>query len=289
MNTIEITMSPAVSHLLEITAKTHSIDSLEQYFLDPASSQPDFTSEPEWHDFVDQVSNAWKTNHHMVVRNMPTDNGASTLLAALSLPARFKPYRGQKIVKHFKMSPWTEELSQTIKEGHFHTDLNTAPIPPAATVIHCIKSDPDPKMGVSRVALLSDLLNHLEEVGATETHTFLTETQVDMVDERKQGSWSGLIVESDSIRFHPETLRAAARRLNSLPEDLEAHLAQIHESALAVSEPIYLAPGDAIFVSNKRALHYRGACTAQFTMFPREFHAREIYVLHLQEEPQWSI
>ncbi|POZ49977.1 hypothetical protein [Methylovulum psychrotolerans] len=289
MNTIEITMSPAVSHLLEVTAKTHRIDSLEQYFLDPASSQLDFTFEPEWHDFVDQVSNAWKTNHHMVVRNMPTDNGASTLLAALSLPARFKPYRDQKIVKHFKMSPWTEELSQTIKEGHFHTDLNTAPIPPAATVIHCIKSDPDPKMGVSRVALLSDLINHLEKVGATETLTFLTETQVDMVDERKQSAWSGLIVESDAIRFHPETLRAAARRLNSLPEDLEAYLAQIHESALAVSEPIHLAPGDAIFVSNKRALHYRGACTAQFTMFPHEFQTREIYVLHLQEEPQWSV
>lgn len=289
MNTIEIIMSPAVSHLLEITAKTYSIDELEQCFLDPASSQPDFTSEPAWHDFVDQVSNAWKTNHHIVIRNMPTDNGMSTLLAALSLPARFKTYRGQKIVKHFKMSPWTEELSHTIKEGHFHTDINTAPIPPAATVIHCIKSDPDPKMGVSRVALLTDLINHLEEVGATETRKFLTETQVGMVDDRKHDAWSGLIVENDAIRFHPETLRAAARRLNSQPENLEAHLTQIHESALAVSEPIYLASGDAIFVSNKRALHYRGACTVKFTRFPREFQAREIYVLHLQEEPQWSV
>jgi hypothetical protein len=144
-------------------------------------------------------------------------------------------------------------------------------------------------MGVSRVALLTDLLSHLEEVGAIETRKFLTKTQVDMVDERKHGAWSGLIVENDAIRFHPETLRAAARRLNSLPEDFEAHLAQIHESAMAVSEPIYLAPGDAIFVSNKRALHYRGACTAQFTRFPRGFQAREIYVLHLQEEPQWRV
>jgi hypothetical protein len=288
MNTIEITMSSALCRLLEATAKAQSIESLEQRFLDPASPRPDFTSEPEWRDFVDQVSNAWKERHHLVVRNIPTDNGASSLLAALSLHARFKPYRGQKIVKHFKMSPWTEELSQTIKEGHFHTDLNTAPMPPAATVIHCIKPDPDPEMGVSRIVLLTDLLNHLEEVGATETLSFLTESQVDMVDERRHGSWSGLIVENDAIRFHPETLRAAARRLNSLPEDLEDHLACIRESALAVSEPIYLASGDAIFVSNKRALHYRGACTAQFTLFPREFLSREIYVLHLQDEPQWN-
>ena len=123
MKNIEITMSPAVSHLLQINAQAQSLETLEQNLLDPISSTFDFTSEPEWQEFVNQVSNVWKANHHLIVRNIPIDNGASTLLAALSLQARFKPYRGEKIVKHFKMSPWTDELSHTIKDGHFHTDL----------------------------------------------------------------------------------------------------------------------------------------------------------------------
>lgn len=289
MDTIEIKMPPAVYNLLELITKKYNIDELEQCLLGPASLRFDFTSEPSWRSFVTQVRNAWIANHHVVIRDMPTGNGTSTLLAALSLSAPFKTYRGHKIVKHFRMSPWTKDLSHTIKDGHFHTDLNTAPIPPAATVIHCIKPDPDPKMGESRVVVLNDLLNHLEEVGAIETKKFLTETHVDMVDVRKHDAWSGLMVEKDAIRFHPDTLRAAAKRLNSLPVNLESHLTQIHDSCLAVSEPIYLASGDAIFVSNKRALHYRGACTVQYTKFPREFKSREIYVLHLQEEPQWTV
>ncbi|MCI4187319.1 TauD/TfdA family dioxygenase [Dickeya dianthicola] len=204
------------------------------------------------------------------------------------MSARFKSYRNNKIVKHFKMSPWTIELSQTIQEGHFHTDLNTAPAPPAATVIHCHKPDPNPEMGESRVAGLYDLLNELERRGEVGTLAFLTEAKVDMVDEHKQGSWTGSIVADDTIRFHPETLRAASLRLGSLPQDLEHHLKIIHDSSMAVSEPIHLAPGDALFVSNLRALHYRGECTAQFTNYPRQFLAREIYVLHLQDEPQWT-
>lgn len=288
MKTLELQMPSDLAQMIRETADQEGLERLETNFLRKVGTVPAFLKQPPWQRFVEAVSSAWKARHHLVVRGIPTDNGATTLLAALSLSSDFKPYRGEKIVKHFKMSPWTEELSQTIKEGHFHTDVNTAPTPPAATVIHCLKADPDPKMGVSRVVLLQELLAELQARGAHDTLTFMTQTQLDMVDERKQGSWFGPIVEGDTIRFHPETLRAAAKRLNSLPGDLETHLAMIHSSALAVSEPIYLDTGDALFVSNKRALHYRGACTAQFIKFPRQFLSREIYVLHLQAEPQWQ-
>ncbi|MBV0934889.1 TauD/TfdA family dioxygenase [Marinobacterium weihaiense] len=274
--------------LLE-TSRSVGLEHLEAGLLGSTWEAPAFFQSSKWAAFIKQVAQAWHDRHSLVVRGVPTDNGATTLLVALSLNSHFKPYRENKIVKHFKMSPWTTELSQTIQEGHFHTDLNTSPTPPAATVIHCHKPDPNPEMGESRVVVLDDLLNELERRSEAETLAFLTEAKVDMVDERKRGSWSGSIIEGDTIRFHPETLRAAAQRLDSLTQELEHHLTVIHESAMAVSEPIHLAPGDALFVSNRRALHYRGECTVQFAKFPRQFFAREIYVLHLQDEPQWKV
>lgn len=287
MTISEVWMPEELSRQLLEISRSVGLDNLEKGILESTWDIPAFFQSPDWISFTNEVSTAWNDRHSLVVRGIPTDNGGTTLLAALSLPARFKSYRENKIVKHFKMSPWTEDLSQTIKEGHFHTDINTSPEPPAATVIHCHKADPFPGMGESRVAGLSDLLDEIKRRKETDTLTFLTEMKVDMVDERKKGSWSGLIVADNTIRFHPETLRSAAARLNSLPSELEYYLAVIHDSAMAVSEPIHLAAGDAIFVSNRSALHYRGECKVQFTEFPRQFLAREIYVLHLQDEPVW--
>ncbi|QZE30740.1 TauD/TfdA family dioxygenase [Pantoea ananatis] len=287
MHTKEVHMPDDLAQQLLETSRAIGLVNLEERLIRSEWYEPEFFHSSQWAEFVAQVAQAWHDRDSLIVRGVPTDDGGTTLLAALSLSARFKSYRNNKIVKHFKMSPWTVELSQTIQEGHFHTDLNTAPVPPAATVIHCHKPDPNPCMGESRIAGLYDLLNELERRDEVETLAFLTKTKVDMVDEHKQGSWNGSIVASNTIRFHPETLRAAALRLGSLPQDLEHHLKTIHDSSMAVSEPIHLAPGDAIFVSNLRALHYRGECTAQFTNYPRQFLAREIYVLHLQDEPQW--
>lgn len=289
MHINEVHMSGELAQQLLEASRSVSMEHLEAGLLESTWDVPALFHSPRWMDFIDQVAQAWGDRHSLVVRGVPTDNGATTLLAAVSLSARFKSYRRNKIVKHFKMSPWTKDLSQTILEGHFHTDLNTASTPPAVTIIHCHKPDPNPEMGESRVAVLDDLLSELKKRGATETLAFLTEAKVDMVDERKQGSWSGSIVEGGTIRFHPETLRAAALRSHSLPQELEHHLEVIHDSAMAVSEPIHLATGDALFVSNRRALHYRGECTVKFTKFPRQFLAREIYVLHLQDEPQWQV
>lgn len=288
MKTVSITMSPEVCQLIEGAAKMQPLEVLEENLLDNPFSGFQLSKNAAWQAFEHRVREAWKVQSHIVVRGIPVDNGTSSLLSALVLRSRYKSYRGRKIVKKFKMSPWTTELSQTIKEGHFHTDLNTAPKPPAATVIHCIKPDPQPGSGETRIVLLPDLLGELKRRNAEDTLRLLMETDVEMVDDRKHGSWSGKIVQNKEIRFHPETLRAAVRRSAAMPKDLEEHLALIHESALAVSSPIQLDRGDAVFVSNLRALHYRGPCTARYIDFPRNFDSREIYVFHLLDEPQWS-
>lgn len=262
-----------------------TLETLEGQSLGSSLAMP-FEGSAAWGAFVSEIRELWRRADHVVLRGLPVSNdGASCLLAARAFGSAFKSYRGGKIVKHFRMSPWTTALSQTIQDGHFHTDLNTASTPPKTTLIQCYKPDPAaPDMGQVRVSRLSDLLASLELAGEQRTLEFMRHRQVQMVDERSDGAWTGTIVDRETIRYHPYTLRAAGARFEAQP-DLEEHLETIRAHAFETSQPISLGIGDALAVSNRRALHYRGPCTVRFLEFPRVFEGREIFVLHLNDEP----
>lgn len=261
---------------------------LEREVCETGSVTAPFLAGEAWETFRQSVLRTWKERDHVIVRGLPAlAEGASLLLASLCLPSRFKTYRNSQVVKTFRMSPWTTDLSHTTREGDFHTDINTDPEPPALTAIQCLTPDPGaPGYGVNRVARIADLLAWLEANGSVDLLRFLRETPVTMVNDRSQASWTGTIVQGDRIRFHPETIRAALRRLEIQEPEIEARLGAIHAAALAVSTPFWLDEGDILFVSNHRALHYRGECSVAFLDFPLEFRSRAIHVLHKMGEPQ---
>ncbi len=259
---------------------------LEVDLLGARATPARLTTRTDWVDVRTRVAALWRDRDHVVVRGLPqTPDGASGLLFAALLGAEFRTYKGDRIVKHFRLSPWTTALSHTLADGHFHTDINTADEPPAATSIQCIEPDPGgPAFGQLRVARLPDLLAALAVGGHARALRFLMEDRVVMANDATD-AWTGQVVEAGRLRFHPETLRAAQRRYATNPPDLEACLALIHDAALAVSAPIALERGDLLLVSNRRALHYRSACTVRFRTFPRDFETRTVAVLHTREEP----
>lgn len=230
----------------------------------------------------------WRTHHHLILRRVPAAaDGATGLLVAGLLFRALRAYRGDRIVKSFRMTPWTTALSHTLAEGSFHTDLNTASRPPAATMIQCVHRDPDaPRYGQLRVAPFRALVEAVRIAGHAGALQLLTEEHVAMVNDTSPGHWSGKIFEDEIVRFHPETLRAAQRRLGTNPADLEDRLRVIHEVAISISTPIDLTPGDVLVVSNHRALHQRGACTVRFRTFPRDFESRSVAVMHAMDELQ---
>ncbi len=283
----ELSISPEVAAWLRARCeRPDALVQLEKTAIEGVFDDPFLASE-DWKRFTEHALELWKRHDHVVVRAVPeAGEGASLLLVSSCLSRQFKPYRKDRVVKHFRMSPWTTELSHTLQAGHFHTDINTAPSPPVLTGIQCKVPDPGaPRYGDVRVARLSELLAALQQQGAASTVAFLERTDVTMVNETSPGGWTGRIVEEGRIRFHPETLRAGQHRYGSNPPDFEEHLRVIHEAALAVSVPIQLAAGEVLLVSNMRALHYRGECSVVFQSFPRHFTAREVYVLHLLGEP----
>lgn len=285
----EITAGSELSDALRSVCEgIEGIASLEREVCETGSVAAPFLELEAWETFRRSVLQTWKERDHVVVRGLPAlADGASLLLASLCLPGRFKTYRNGQVVKTFRMSPWTTDLSHTIREGDFHTDINTDPEPPALTAIQCLTPDPGaPRYGVNRVARTADLISWAEANGRGDLLRFLRETPVTMVNDRSQASWTGTIVQGGRIRFHPETIRAALRRLEMEAPEIEARLAAVHEAALAVSTPFWLDEGDTLLVSNHRALHYRGECSVVFLDYPLEFRARAIHVLHKMDEPQ---
>lgn len=240
-----------------------------------------------WQLAIRDVHRAWALHDHVVLRGAPlVGGGVASLILALLLGDKFRTYRGRQVVKQFTMSPWTRSLSHTTDDGHFHTDLNTADEPPKATIIQCVTADPGvPDTGANRVVRLRDLRDDLSR-NSPQTVTFLEREPVSMLNDANPHAWRGRICEHGEIRYHPETLRAAQRRYGDSPPDLEDRLATIRAAAFRVSQPIHLRPGDALLVSNRRALHYRGPCSVRFRRFPRDFESRSINVLHLMDEPR---
>lgn len=285
----EIAASSEVSDAIRsVCAGPRGLPGLEREVRETDSIAVPFFASEAWETFCRAVLEVWKERDHIIIRGLPAlAEGASLLLVSLCLAGRFKTYRNGRIVKTFRMSPWTTDLSHTTREGDFHTDVNTDPEPPAVTAIQCLTPDPGaPRYGVNRVARVDDLLAHLEAIGSKEVLRFLRETPVTMVNDRSQDAWTGRIVQGNRIRFHPETIRAATRRFEIQAPEIEEQLAAVHAAALAVSAPFGLDAGDVLFVSNHRALHYRGECSVAFINFPLEFRSRAIHVLHKMSEPQ---
>ncbi len=240
----------------------------------------------EWSNFSADVRHVFAEQDHVVVKGLPVSaDGATLILASRAIGSMFRTYRGGQVIKHFKMSPWTSELSHTTREGEFHTDLNTETRPPAITAMQCLDPDPGaPRYGMSRAVRLADLFTHLEEQDDVETLRFLTQDIVTMLNDRSTSSWSGHIVEEGLIRYHPETLRAAARRSGHQSPGLEDRIVGVARAALAVSEPFFLDRGDVLLLSNHRTLHYRGECSVVFNHYPTEFISRSVFILHANQE-----
>jgi hypothetical protein len=285
--TPEIELEPQHADALgALRTEMGDLESIEADLLGPRRARARL--EADLRTFRDEARRLWSLYDHFVVRRVPrAEDGATGLLLAGALFRALRPYRADRIVKSFQMSPWTTALSHTLADGRFHTDLNTAEQPPKATLMQCVHPDPDaPKHGQLRVARFDDLLASLRRSEQGSALRLLTEDLVVMVNDASPVHWSGRIRDGETVRFHPETLRAGQRRVGGNPADLDDVLQRIHETALSVSRPIDLGPGDVLFVANHRALHQRGACTVRFRSFPRDFESRSVAVLHAMDDPE---
>ena len=281
-----LTPEPVAEAIAETCAVRDAASQFEQMAVsDGIETLSLFRSGP-WLGFCAEVQRLFDENDYALLRGFPLfEDGAGLLVAALTIGQTLRTYRGDKVIKTFKMSPWTKELSHTTKGGEFHTDLNTEPRPPAITAIQCLVPDPgSPRYGVTRIARLRHLLEFVDRDGDTRTQRFLKEDTVAMLNDRASVHWRGRIVETNAIRYHPDTIRAAARRAGLPLQGLERCMTGVEQAAMSVSTSFVMQRGDILLLSNHRTLHYRGPCSVVFRDFPTEFDSRRVAVLHVARE-----
>ena len=239
-----------------------------------------------WPALCDSVNATVRQHGYVVIRGVEADEGRSLLIISRALGTEFDTYGPRHVVKRFRMSPWTTELSHTTRAGEFHTDGNVSEVTPVATVMQCEQEDPGaPEFAEQRVAHLPDLLVRLRSGDREDSDAAALLTDVDsgMAHERSSQVWRGRLVQHGTIRYHPQSLRVAARRLNESSSTLDSAIAAIARAARDVSLPFHTGVGDTVLISNRTALHYRGECSVRFTEFPTEFESRSVLVLHLRE------
>ena len=127
-----LTVSPQlVAAVAEACAVRDPVGHLEKLVVSgQIESLPLFLSE-KWRHFRAEARQVFERNDCVVLQGFPTANdGSALLIAALTIGDSLRTYRDGKVIKQFKMSPWTTELSHTTRAGEFHTDLNVEPSPP---------------------------------------------------------------------------------------------------------------------------------------------------------------
>jgi hypothetical protein len=266
----------------DTTSLFDTIDTAEHRSLANDIAAP-LAGNQDWQELRAAVGSVVRTRGYVILRGLDADDGRSLLMVGSLMGRAFDTYGRKRVVKRFRMSPWTKELSHTLEEGNFHTDGNVAEQPPVATAMQCETEDPGGDAYAElRVAHLPELLRRLEADGphGAAAVSFLCREDVPMAHGRSTVQWCGRLVSDGAIRYHPESLRVANRRLGREPDRLETMIATIHRAALEASTPFHTRPGDVLLVSNRRALHYRGACSVRFRRFPSDFETRSLLVLH---------
>jgi len=258
----------------------------ERESLNWETVKPEFLRSDGWLKFCREARRHWAEHCHVVVRGISqVADGATALPLALAFGDSFLTYGPGCIVRDFRMSPWRKGASHRLNEGEFHTDFSTSVLPPAVTAIVCLEMDPGgPAYGQNRVASLPRLRAQLTHSGEMAALDWLERTEVPLANDVTLPVWRGRLVQDGLLRYHPETVEAGCRGTN-LPADTFQHFQRaIREAAMTVSVPFVLGRGDVLFVSNHRALHYRGECSVRFIKYPSAFESRRIAVFHLISE-----
>ena len=224
-------LDPSLKRDIDAVARSYaSVDEAEVIALTADIVAP-LVGNHRWSAFCDVVTSAISNYGYIVVRGLDADEGRSLLVVSRALNLAFETYAPGRIVKRFRMSPWTNELSHTIRGGDFHTDGNVSAVPPIATAMQCEHEDPGaPEYAEQRVAYLPNLLQCLASGTDedTEALAFLTESETALAHERSPEIWRGRLVQNGMIRYHPHSLRIASRRLKK--KILEARIGDRHNS-----------------------------------------------------------
>jgi hypothetical protein len=252
---------------------------LNQQITQTASSDASRRVVPSYSRAVGTVFGHLKATGFVVLKGCGADFPTDALFGCVGYE-RFVDSLGRPNVP-LKSNPFSKNISETTREGFFHTDYTVHAAPPEYTVIRCLSVDPrHPFYGRNQVARAEDIAAALYRIDPLLV-TILCQTSFPMTMLGKEYNVIPLSrsskSESNKFQFRIHVGYIDESRL------MDAHVYQglpIHKLlelvAMQVCCDFALDKDDLLIVSNTRCLHRRGPVTIEFCDSIKNFSARQI-------------
>lgn len=161
----------------------------------------------------------------------------------------------------------SDNFSQQMRTGGFHTDFMFQDRPPEYIALLCLQTDPKhPIYGRNQIVSMSALLERLNSgFGLTIGHLLKRQLPYHFANGQKFNVPLLHKINGDlQFRFHQHLITDSMKESASRDKATGIYLAQLHAAMIDVSEDVCLDIGDLIVISNHHALHRRSECSVSF-------------------------
>lgn len=183
------------------------------------------------------------------------------------------------ICHHYSVEVSSDNFSQQMQTGGFHTDFMFQKNPPEYIALLCLKTDPKhPTYGRNQIVSMSSLLKLLE-VGFGLSVEELLNRQLPYCFSGGRHFSIPLLNRIDGdlqFKFHQYLVSNGVSTSAVQNKLTETYLAQLHAAMIDVAEDVCLNAGDLLVLSNHHALHRRGECSVSFDINAKVWHSREM-------------
>lgn len=161
----------------------------------------------------------------------------------------------------------SENFSQQMRTGGFHTDFMFQATPPEYIALLCLETDPrHPFYGRNQIVPMSALLNRLK-TGFDLSIEDILQRHLPYHFANGQHFSVPLLHKANGgfqFKYHQHLVADSLSQGLKKDKTTEAYLAQLHAAMIDVAEDVCLESGDLLIVSNYHALHRRGECSVSF-------------------------
>ena len=161
----------------------------------------------------------------------------------------------------------SDNFSQQMRTGGFHTDFMFQEQPPEYIALLCLQTDPKhPIYGRNQIVAMSALLECLNAGFGLSIEELLQRKLPYHFDNGQHFSVPLLhkINGHLQFKFHQHLVADGINENTIRNKTIATYLAQLHAAMIDVAEDICLDVGDLLVLSNHHALHRRGECSVSF-------------------------
>uniref|UniRef100_E6XRE2 Taurine catabolism dioxygenase TauD/TfdA n=1 Tax=Shewanella putrefaciens (strain 200) TaxID=399804 RepID=E6XRE2_SHEP2 len=173
----------------------------------------------------------------------------------------------------------SDNFSQQMRTGGFHTDFMFQEQPPEYIALLCLQTDPKhPIYGRNQIVSMSALLERLNSAFGLSVEDLLQRQLPYHFAKGQQFSLPLLhkINGHFQFKFHQHLVTGGVNESAVRNKAVDTYLAQLHSAMIDVAEDVCLDAGDLLVVSNHHALHRRSECSVSFDTDNKVWRSREM-------------